>query len=1216
MANRRRVLEMIHDICEQYETNLKNGVEVNIAEWIDLVGSNERAELFFELLRLEAHYASESPGNSIGEWFNRFPEFSNEIVKVFATNRRLGDEESLATSQQCLSQIEPGEHIGRFQVISVLGAGGFAVVYLAHDPELNQAVALKVLNVTDKTDSQHSVECLINEANVLSQIDHPLIPKVHDIGEDEQGNPWVAMEFIKGKSLYELLTTEHLSDVETLRILVKTARALGEIHKSGFTHRDIKPDNIIIGIDGEPRICDYGLAIHEDVQRDRSGERAGTTCYMSPEQVMGRSENLDGRTDVWSLGVILYLVVAKRLPFQGENKQEVRESIVHQPVKPPRQIRGNVATIQLENICLKALKKDPEERYRTAEDFADAIQDAIDSLPVEFLLREASKTRRLTGSEQRSILLATKARCWNSDPSVGNLPGLYRYFQYQLGTDRSLWTDAESQMMAASSRHFLRVGAAVAVLALVFVYVQFQIRNSRNDGRVRDVVQKIKTCPIGEVEATFKHLSAFAPEKCHAGVEEAFKEESDSTDEKLKLAIALSARDPQLQGLFRESLLNAQFEEIDTLSKLAFANGSDSELTLDDDSKRKLGNIIAKTPLVRGLERIWPDAPTEFVESFESFEGEMTTRYAWCGKMPLEKFQSLCEEMRQYRYRPVCVRPWLDEREKEIVVSAIWHRSSADWKIGYNLTPDEFISANAREPMNLIDVSDGLQLAEGKPEMVAVWSNLKDPLGNSRLMLLAQRIPVLAEQLTGDTDNYGIISHDVDGSYLQKTPMLVDVSVHQDTQYEPLSSREHQKIHVGEMIIGTCQPESNVTPDSNVHKRLQSGKNLVGRAWFALGKFELSSKQFQNRNFDGTWQDILMRTRSFAMAGNAVSANHSKANLLKKMKASVLNITKPFLTVGEARAITTALQTEMDFWETRNTETFIERINVRIRRLESRKKNPGYSLATEYYSMAYAAHSVNLAVSALLDEESEARSQQLKQLTEKLIQKSLKIKPALQNNFVKWYGIQSVQRSPFIHPDLRIKKLPVHSSAWTTFASNFESRFIQPRTNRHHLVTCQGLKDGFIPVSIVLGKTIGGEARKGSIWHRELESDQLARREQQVANALCYALVYNEDIGIWRILSNPDDCTLKQTVVDTIHQFGIDLTILLDRLDQSNDEPERVSILEALRHYSVSKLGSKDVDRMIESVKLIESAGTEQEKKLCRIIRLNIDPLKMADSPK
>jgi len=155
---------------------------------------------------------------------------------------------------------------------------------------------------------------------------------------------------------------------------------------------------------------------------------------------------------------------------------------------------------------------------------------------------------------------------------------------------------------------------------------------------------------------------------------------------------------------------------------------------------------------------------------------------------------------------------------------------------------------------------------------------------------------------------------------------------------------------------------------------------------------------------------------------------------------------------------------------------------------------------------------------------------------------------------------------------------------------------------------------GFLPVSIVFGKTLDGNPRKGSIWHRELETEQLSRREQRIANAFCYALLHGEDIGIWRILSNPTESALKQRVVDSIHQFGIDPNLLIDRFEKSTDSFERVSILGALRHFSLDEIRSKDVDRIIQCVKRVELTGTEEEKLLCKIIRLNIESVETADT--
>ena len=360
-SRRKRVLDRINDACEQFELLLQQGNKTDIAKWVKLVGEQDQPELFTELLRLEFHYSDESD-IAIADYFRNHPEFSNEIVKVFAENRLDDFGEHARDDAESNHTVSEGDYVDRFRIISRLGTGGFSTVFLAHDPEIDQAVALKLVRTEDVV-SKRDIECIINEANVLNQIDHDAIPKVYDYGEDEFGYPWVSMEFVKGESLFELLATDQLSLPEVLKILAKTARAIHDVHQAGFAHRDLKPDNIIVGLDGEPRIVDYGLALHEDLLSDKSGERAGTTAYMSPEQVRGLTEILDGRTDIWSLGVILYLYIAKRLPFTGDSKEEIRKNILGQPLKPPRQIKHNVATVELEEICFRALKKNPEDRF-------------------------------------------------------------------------------------------------------------------------------------------------------------------------------------------------------------------------------------------------------------------------------------------------------------------------------------------------------------------------------------------------------------------------------------------------------------------------------------------------------------------------------------------------------------------------------------------------------------------------------------------------------------------------------------------------------------------------------------------------------------------------------------------------------------------------------------------------------------------------------------
>ncbi len=261
--------------------------------------------------------------------------------------------------------------LGRYAVTSLLGRGGFGVVYLAHDGELSRRVAIKVPR-PEFLRSPAQVESFLNEARIAAGLHHPAIVGVHDIGRLGENEVYVVFEYVEGRDLSEILETERLSPSRIAGLMIPVAEAAHHAHRAGLVHRDLKPSNILIDEDGKPHITDFGLAVREELQDLRTGEIAGTPHYMAPEQVRGETHRLDGRTDVWALGVILYLSLLGRQPFSGRDPSEIFDEILHRDPKPPRQLNDRVPR-ELERICLKCLSKRMADRYETAGDFADDL---------------------------------------------------------------------------------------------------------------------------------------------------------------------------------------------------------------------------------------------------------------------------------------------------------------------------------------------------------------------------------------------------------------------------------------------------------------------------------------------------------------------------------------------------------------------------------------------------------------------------------------------------------------------------------------------------------------------------------------------------------------------------------------------------------------------------------------------------------------------------
>src|ERR1041385_2548070 len=372
------------------------------------------------------------------------------------------------------------ESISRYKILEKLGSGGMGDVYLAEDMKLGRKVALKLL-AQELTQNRDRLSRFDQEAFAASGLNHPNILTIYELG-DEGGRHFIATEYIEGQTLRKRLQTTPMDIVEVLDVAIQIAGALEEAHAASIIHRDIKPENVMIRRNGHVKVLDFGLAklmerpepeqadteaVTRALVQTDAGMVLGTSQYMSPEQARGKP--VDARTDIWSLGVVMYEMATGRPPFHGETKTDVIVAIARNEPPPIARFAPN-APPEFEWIVLKALRKDVDERYQTIKELESDVKKLKQRIEFETELERSMAPQRYLSAFAKMADTEIQAATSQLGAHTTAAPALS---SSGVATSNQTRASSAEYIVSEIKRHktgAMTAGLTVLVLALVAAY--------------------------------------------------------------------------------------------------------------------------------------------------------------------------------------------------------------------------------------------------------------------------------------------------------------------------------------------------------------------------------------------------------------------------------------------------------------------------------------------------------------------------------------------------------------------------------------------------------------------------------------------------------------------------------------------------------------------------------------------------------------------------
>ncbi|MBI1314657.1 SUMF1/EgtB/PvdO family nonheme iron enzyme [bacterium] len=1174
-------LLQIEAICTKYEQELRNGILPNLRACVDTAGDRLKAALTRELILIDVEHRQRSRQpvrrSVYAELFPEFPEIVAQSVPDYLC-------------QEPIEVFLEGVHIGNYQIQHLLGAGGFATVYLALDTRSRTLRALKVLNSGAEADPEWKREFL-REAGILRRIDHPGVVKVFDLGELPAGQPFLAMEYVKGVTLADAAACELRTIGWAVRLIADCAEAVSSVHHAGLTHRDLKPANIIIRPDDRPCLIDFGLALQVVRRHRHAGERAGTLAYMAPEQLQGETGWVGNHTDVWALGVILYELLTGQRPFAGDSVAELSEAIRSSSLRPLNQCLPCEFPPELQQAVEAALVCHPAARTAQARLLAAELKEILAQHPE---LDDATNHRGET-VVSRERELSASAGLWRS---TGSLPGFLTWWRLRQGTHCAAWTPDENRMMAAAQRRSLTLlGMLVLSIALTGAIGWWWAATSHAE-RVAEAIR-------GLDDVSFEEFESYAQARASLLDDTALKSYSGSPPltrhGRTCLEMLRLPQEAILTGSLCSAVLSADDDDAGQLWRLVRHRFSPEHVKR---AVTYLNQELLTYPVTPPqIADLLPEPEKEVADRIEASGGRVTSLFAFCQTLDGNLLEETCQKMAEAGFVPVRCRPYAVGDGRDFAVAVVWRRGQAACQLQRGLTFDSLHNVAGhwqQEGIVPLDVS-----------AVAPWDGQREQVAYCLTGVVQADSPHTFELLAspGLAENQASIS-----SFAERGLFPVSVAVNgRRADPENVALLFHR---VPETTQAFLQLQE-ITPDyltdlhglveltvSPLQTAVSLSQQLAQQESLARSMLAVNADDFAATFVLGRALAFQQRDDEAIEILSTLIDRYRKPEALE-FKSYALPLRALCLArTGDRTGAGRDLEALENFLMERRTrrqwreaylaclraqgEVFAGHTATGIAALESLALDRDLEIEGRFYATA----GLSAVAGFLREHDSDTASQCLAQ-SQTLLRRLIDEGVVSSARVYQTQELGAVREIPEFAGWLRQRLHPVQYAAIWHSTNTFTARESHGYPPERHLRDCDAfIADGYRPVSI--SATVPGPDEQpvmASVWHRSRWTPERQSNTERRVRAAAALLSLQPNDRLWKLLQPYDDPTFATALLHSLRRFQVPLDPVVTAL-RSVESPElQRQLLLAAGEYPTEDSSAHAPDNFIDTVRTIRRSS-------------------------